>query len=149
MYTRIASLPDNVQCLTTPELDALSKVWLERMPVLEQDGAYQEFIRRLQREWAIETGIIERLYNWEHAVTKELIKQGIDSALIAERSRLQPEEAELVSSLIDDQHCVVKVLYSSAKEDEQLTEVFIRSMHAQFTLHQEYLEVMTDYGRQK
>jgi hypothetical protein len=30
--------------------------------------AYKEFIKKLQREWAIETGIIERLYTWDNAL---------------------------------------------------------------------------------
>ena len=38
-------------------------MWQERRAALEDDGAYKEFIKKLQREWAIETGIIERLYS--------------------------------------------------------------------------------------
>jgi hypothetical protein len=52
---------------------------------LEEDGAYKEFIKKLQREWAIETGIIERLYSWDRGVTEVLIEQGIEPSIIAHR----------------------------------------------------------------
>lgn len=37
-----------------PELRALTSVWNEKRSELENDGAYKEFIKKLQREWAIE-----------------------------------------------------------------------------------------------
>ena len=52
-------------------------MWQEKKIALEEDGAYKEFIKKLQREWAIETGIIERLYSWDRGVTEVLIEQGI------------------------------------------------------------------------
>src|SRR5215217_6828065 len=88
MYQRISAFPDNIGALAMPELAALSKVWLERKSELEKGGAFQEFLKKLQREWAIETGIIERLYSWDRGVTEVLIEQGIDSALIAHRGGL-------------------------------------------------------------
>ncbi|MBI3903469.1 MAG: hypothetical protein HY306_11125 [Nitrosomonadales bacterium] len=51
-----------------PELRALSSVWLEKKSQLEGNGAFIEFVKKLQREWAIETGIIERLYSWDREV---------------------------------------------------------------------------------
>ena len=82
MYKRIVEFPDNIDELAMPELTALSKVWLERKAELEKGGAYQEFLKKLQREWAIETGIIERLYGWDRGVTEVLIEQGIDSSAV-------------------------------------------------------------------
>lgn len=85
LYTRITRLPDDTEALASTELKALAQVWRERRQELDQTGAYQEFLKRLQREWAIETGIIERLYSWDRGVTEVLIEQGIDASLIAHR----------------------------------------------------------------
>ncbi len=148
MYTRVTDLPGAIQELTTPELSALSTVWLERKSGLEDGCAYREFIKKLQREWAIETGIIERLYHWERGVTEVLIGQGIDSALIAHRGGLQRDEAEHVKSLIDDQLSIVEGLFLFVKDERPLTEHFIRDMHAQFTAHQKYTDALTSDGRQ-
>lgn len=147
MYKRIVEFPDNIDELAMPELTALSKVWLERKAELEKGGAYQEFLKKLQREWAIETGIIERLYGWDRGVTEVLIEQGIDSTLIAHQGGLQRSQADHVKNLIDDQLAIVEGLFSFVKGEQPLTEHFIRSMQAQFTAHQEYTEAQTLDGQ--
>lgn len=146
-YCRIADLPANVSDLTTPELRALSKAWLERKSELSQGGEYQEFLKRLQREWAIETGIIERLFNWERGVTEVLIEQGIDAALIASRGGLHRDRAEHVKCLIDDHLSIMDALFSFVEDEQPLTEHFIRSMHGKFTTHQENTEGLTPDGK--
>ncbi|MBI3598431.1 MAG: Fic family protein, partial [Nitrospirae bacterium] len=84
MYQRISALPDNVDELANPELAALTKIWLEQKMEMEARGdAYQEFLTKLRRQWAIETGMIERLYTWDRGVTEVLIEKGIDATLIA------------------------------------------------------------------
>jgi hypothetical protein len=70
-YQRIQAFPP-VDEHEFPELRALSSVWQERKAALEEDGAYRDFIKRLQREWAVETGIIERLYTWDRGVPTRL-----------------------------------------------------------------------------
>ncbi|MBI3250164.1 MAG: Fic family protein [Deltaproteobacteria bacterium] len=147
MYKRISEFPNNTDELARPELAALSKVWLERKTELEKGGAYQEFLKKLQREWAIETGIIERLYGWDRGVTEVLIEQGIDSTLIAHQGGLQRSQADHVKNLIDDQIAIVEGLFSFVKGGQSLTEHFIRSMQAQFTAHQEYTEAQTPDGQ--
>ena len=144
---KVSNLPENVQELGATEISALSEVWRERKAGLEKNDAYLEFIKKLQREWAVETGIIERLYNWERGVTEVLIEQGIDSALIAYHGRLHPDKAIDVTNLINDQREIVEELFSFVKEERPLTEHFIRGMHAQFTTHQEYTDAMTPDGK--
>lgn len=148
MYTRITDLPSTFAEVTTPELKALSTVWLERKSDLgHHEAAYQEFIKKLQREWAIETGLIEGLYHWERGVTEVLIEQGIDSALIAHRGGLQRDKAEDAKRLIDDQLAIVEGLFAFVTDEQPLTEHFIRAMHAQFTAHQASIEAETPDGR--
>jgi len=147
MYQRISVFPDDIGALAMPELGALSKVWLERKSELEKGGAFQEFLKKLQREWAIETGIIERLYSWDRGVTEVLIEQGIDSALIAHQGGLQRSQADHVKNLIDDQLAIVEGLFAFVKGEQPLTEHFIRGMQAQFTAHQEYTEAQTSDGQ--
>ena len=83
-YQRIQPFPP-LTAYEFPELRALTSVWQEKRAALEDDGAYKEFIKKLQREWAIETGIIERLYTWDRGVTEVLIEQGIESSLISHK----------------------------------------------------------------
>lgn len=144
-YQRIKPFPAP-DTYAFPELRALSSVWQERKTALEEDGAYKEFIRKLQREWAIETGIIERLYTWDRGVTEVLIEQGIESSIIAHRGGVSQRDAEHIQSLINDHLGIVEGLFGYIKGEEPLTEHFIRGLHAQFTAHQDYTEAVTESG---
>lgn len=129
-----------------PELRALSSVWQERRVALEEDGAYREFIKKLQREWAIETGIIERLYTWDRGVTEVLIEHGIESSVIAHQGGVSQRDAEHIQTLINDHLGIVEGLFGYIKGEEPLTEHFIRGLQAQFTAHQDYTEAVTEAG---
>lgn len=144
-YQSIQPFPVSIE-LQSPELRALGSVWQERKASLEADGAYKEFIKKLQREWAIETGIIERLYTWDRGVTEVLIQQGIESSVIAHRGGLSQSEAEHVHALINDHLGIVEGLFGYIKGEEPLTEAFIRGLQAQFTEHQDYTEAITESG---
>jgi len=144
-YQIIQPFPE-LNAFEFPELRALSSVWQERKMALEEDGAYKEFIKKLQREWAIETGIIERLYSWDRGVTEVLIEQGIDSSIIAHRGGVTQRDADHIKSLINDHLGIVEGLFGYIKGEEPLTEHFIRGLQAQFTAHQEYTEAVTVTG---
>ena len=70
MYQKITPLTEADHALENPELAALSRVWNERKDKLLESGEFKQFLKKLQREWAIETGIIERLYSWDRGVTE-------------------------------------------------------------------------------
>lgn len=144
-YQRIQPFPEP-GAFDFPELRALSSVWNERRAALEGDGAYKEFIKKLQREWAIETGIIERLYTWDRGVTEVLIEHGIESSMIAHHGGISQRDAEHIQALINDQLGIVEGLFGYIKGEEPLTEHFIRGLQAQFTAHQEYTEAVTESG---
>lgn len=129
-----------------PELRALSTIWQARRALLEDDLAYKEFVKKLQREWAIETGIIERLYTWDRGVTEVLIEQGIESSIIAHQGGVTQQDAEHIQSLINDHLGVVEGLFGYIKGDVPLTEHFIRGLQAQFTAHQDDTEAVTASG---
>lgn len=144
-YQRIQPFPAP-NAYEFPELRALSSVWHERRAALEEDGAYKEFIKKLQREWAIETGIIERLYTWDRGVTEVLIEQGIESSIIVNRGGVSKRDAEHIQTLINDHLGIVEGLFGYIKGEEPLTEYFICGLQAQFTAHQDYTEAVTEAG---
>ena len=137
---------DGAEEFAFPELRALSAVWQERKFELEQNGAYKEFLKKLQREWAIETGIIERLYNWDRGVTEALIEQGVESSIISHQGGVSQGQAEHIKSMIDDHLSVVEGLFGYVKGEDPLSEYFIRGLQAQFTAHQDHTEAVTAAG---
>lgn len=102
--------------------------------------------QKLQREWAIETGITERLYSWDRGVTEVLIEQGIESSIIAHRGGVSQRDAAHIQSLINDHLGTVEGLFGYIKGEEPLAEHFIRGLQAQFTAHQEYTQAVTATG---
>ena len=64
-YENIQKYPGNSQEFASAELSALGTVWRENKSDLEKIGVFAEFIKKMQREWAIETEIIERLCLWD------------------------------------------------------------------------------------
>ncbi len=148
-YTPIKTLPaqDEISTLRSTELESLSTIWLERKNELENSGEYQQFIKKMQREWAIETGILERLYTWDRGVTEVLIEQGVDSSIIHRSGGLGRNEAENIAKLIRDQENIVESLFSFVKGEQLFSEYYIKSMHEQFTAHQDYTEAVTPDGR--
>ncbi|GAB0058391.1 hypothetical protein SIID45300_02740 [Candidatus Magnetaquicoccaceae bacterium FCR-1] len=145
-YAFITDLED-VTPLASSELFALAQVWQERREELEGSGAFQEFMRRLYREWAIETGLIERLYHWDRGVTELLIEQGIEASLIAHRGNMSRDQAEGVAALIQDQRHVVDWLFHFVKSERELSEGYIRQLHAAFTRQQQSISAETPDGR--
>ena len=146
-YKFITNLPENAKELGSAELEALSSIWNEKRNELYHTGEVQEFLKKLQREWAIETGIIERLYTWDRGVTEVLIEQGIDSTVIAHKSGVGRDEADQIKLLIDDQLTIVQGLFSFVKSEQPLTEHYIRGLHAQFTNNQDTTEALTFDGK--
>lgn len=144
-YKRILPFP-NENAYEFPELRALTSVWHERKSALENDGAYKSFIQKLQREWAIETGIIERLYTWDRGVTEVLIEQGIESSIISHRGGVSQKDAEHIQAIIKDHLEIVDGLFGYIKGEEPLSEYFIRGLQSQFTAHQDYAEAVTESG---
>lgn len=146
MYTPIENLPTG-EDLSSTELLAIAEVWRERYDSLKGTEAYEGFVMRLQREWAIETGIIERLYTWDRGVTEILIEQGVDATLITHKGGLKREEAEHAKRLIDDQLSIVKGIFPLVTGNQRLSEHFIRQLQAEFTANQDFIMATTPDGR--
>ncbi len=144
-YKRISPFPDT-QEFDFPELHALNSVWQEKKDELEANGAFLDFIKKMKREWAIETGIIERLYTWDRGVTEVLIEQGIEASIISHSGGIPRDEAEHIQLVINDHLDIVEGLFAYIKGEEPLSEYFIRGLQSQFTVHQDYTEAITPAG---
>lgn len=130
----IEDLPDDWALLASGELRALSDVWLEQKGFLTGSDALKTFNDRLQRQWAIETGVIERIYSLDRGITEVLIERGIDSSLIPYQST--DKEPELVAQIIRDQESAVDWLFDIVRGNRVLSLSFIRELHALMTGHQ-------------
>src|SRR6266436_7226325 len=83
VYERITDLPNDFASEEAESVEALGDNWRERYEEIKGSEALTEFNEKLYRSWAIETGIIERLYTIDRGTTRLLVERGLDSSLIA------------------------------------------------------------------
>ena len=130
--------------LADRELAALSSVWVEQRAELSKSSLMSEFAVRLKREWAIETGLIERLYTLDRGITQIMIEQGVDAALIPHRSNQKPESTV---AIIGDQQDAIESVFTFVNGNRALSTSYIKELHSLFTRHQPTTEGRDQLGR--
>ena len=130
--------------LAQPELKHLAAVWQEQRERLEIQDAFVRFNEGLHREWAIETGLLERLYVFDRGVTQLLIERGIDAALIPHGDGQQPET---VAAMIEDHEAAVESIFRFVKGERPLSTGYVKEMHALMTRNQAWAEAADAQGR--
>jgi Fic family protein len=140
LWQPIEDLSSNWQNLASSELPPLVTVWNEQADRLRQSGEFQTFNEKLRREIAIETGIIERLYTIDRGITRLLIEQGINEALIPHGATDRP--VKQVVSLIKDQEDAIKGLFDFVGGQRTLSTFYIKQLHQLLTQSQDSTEAL-------
>ena len=130
--------------LAQNELRTLQGVWKEQKRRLEKLDAFQRFNERLKREWAIETGLIERLYVLDRGITQLLIDRGINASLIPRNS---VSDRDNVASMIRDHEAAVDGIFDFVKGRRKLSTGYIKEIHALMTRSQRTVEAEDPSGR--
>lgn len=131
--------------LEQSELRPLSQIWIEQKAALENAEGLRHFNERLKREWAIETGVLERLYTLDRGITQILIERGIDAAFITRDSTNR--NPELVAAMIRDHEAAVDFLFDFVKQQRPLSTSYIKELHALLTRHQTMSDAVDTLGR--
>ena len=128
------------------EINSLQREWLRIKQDVESDApqAYAEFTARLTRRWAIETGIIEGVYELDRGVTETLIEKGFVADYI-ERGSTNKEPSELAAILRDHQDAVASV-NKWIEEGLPLTSWLIRALHIQILNNQHTSRAINQFG---
>ncbi len=145
VWEPITDLPSDWQSLTDGELVPLLQFWNDQRADLEQSGALANFSQRLAREWSIETGQIEGIYDLDRGVTQTLIERGIRSDLISTEPNQKPPE--LIAAIIQDHYDVLEGLFQFVRGERDLTKGYIHELHAALLRHQETTLVMDQFGK--
>lgn len=144
VWEPITDLPENWSALTDGELGPLLQFWNDQRSDVEQSGALAEFSNRLAREWSIETGQIEGVYELDRGITQTLIERGIDADLIGTHPGQKPPE--LIAAIIQDHADVLEGLFQFVKGNRPLSKGYIHELHAGLLRHQETTVVMDQFG---
>jgi Uncharacterized conserved protein len=128
----------------TTLFDKVKPSWLEYRKKLNQDkGLLSEFNNKMKREHAIETGIVERLYDLSEGVTETFINEGFNDSLIQHGDT---ENANLTMNYIRDQFEAIEEVFSFVKEAREMSSSFIRTVHMILTSHQRTTQAKTSNG---
>jgi Fic family protein len=145
-WSPIEDLPHDWEVLASEELVPLQQVWSEQASHLRDTQALQTFNERLAREWAIETGILEKLYTLDEGVSRLLVERGFLSSLIAHGAT--DKDPDYVIALIRDQYDAVEWLFDFVDDERQLSTAFIKELHQLLTRHQVTTTVEDQFGTQ-
>ncbi len=142
---KFISFSDNWLNADTSVLDDIAPSWFARREKLILNSRdYAEFLTRLKRKHAIETGIVERMYDIDKGVTETLIKEGFLSALIS-HGDTNIEKNTLLKHLQDHLNAV-DFVFDVVKENRPLTKGFVFELHQLTTRHQEFAEGRDQFG---
>jgi len=140
------SFSENWKNCDTSIVDDISASWFSRREVLRQNSIeYEEFLNRLKREHAIETGVIERLYDIKKGITETMIKHGWINLSLSHGDTNIPER-DLINHL-NDHLDAVNVIFDTVKDNRPLTTGFIKELHQLVTRHQHHADGRDPQGR--
>ena len=94
--------------------------------------------------WAIETGIIERLYGVDHDVSMALAHIGLNTmADFHAEGTLSPDAGQLIT----DQRAALNMVMDVVSGERALTSSYIRELHRGLTEHQDTRDAIDPQGR--
>ncbi len=123
-------------------VDALQVAWKAVQASASPEEVEASLKRRLRRH-AIETGIIERLYDMSWGVTEALVAEGLTTEVAA----AEGEVSEATLSIVKDQFEALAFLVDWSRTDQELSLQFIRELHSLIVRHQPHYEGRDQFGR--
>jgi hypothetical protein len=132
------------QELAASEIDSIKKIWKEQRGRLKGTSQLAQFTDRLSREWAIETGIIENLYQIDRGVTQTLIERGFQAEFLTHGSTNKP--TGYVINLLRDQQDALDGIFYFIKQQRILSTSYIKELHAALVRSQDYTEAQDSNG---
>lgn len=142
---RFIEFADYWNGLDTSLIDDISPSWFERRKILtESSQEYDDFLLRLKREHAIETGIVERMYDLKKGITETFIKEGFVQSFMSHGDTNIPEN-QLIKHL-GDHFDSVNFVFDIVNQNRSLTIGFIKELHSLVTQHQDHAEGRDQWG---
>ena len=140
----IEDLPANWRDLCRPDLRAVHRQWLEERERAPDSAKLERFRERLFALWAIETGIIERLYAVDRGVTVQILEAGMEALdQFHARGLISATARALIA---DQREALDMVMDLIGHESQGLTAFTIKSLHQRLTLSQETCDGRDHFG---
>ncbi len=123
-------------------VDTLRQAWALSLEQASPEE-FAEARRRSLRRHAIETGIIERLYDVDWGVTEALVAEGITAEIAAREGGLDDDALMIIRSQYD----ALEFLADAARSGRDLGLHFVRELHHAVCRAQATYEARNDFGQ--
>lgn len=143
-YAPIEDLPSDWSPLQITELRSLDLLWHEQRDRLNDLDESVRFRERLIRSWAIETGVLERVYSIDRGVTEILVAEGLKQGLLEGATDRDP--AEVIAILRDHQDAIEGV-FDFVAQRRDLSTSYVKELHALLTRNQRSVTAVDQFGR--
>ena len=141
----IKDLPVNWRDLCRPDLHAVHRQWVAERKLIKDEQKLLQLQERLYTLWAVETGIIERLYSVDRGVTIQILESGLEALPQFHEDQLISADAE---AMIQDHRAALDLVMDLiGTEERELTPFAIKELHQRLTLSQENCEAENQFGR--
>ena len=142
-WRRIENLPQDWPALCREDLHAVHQQWLRDQALIKDQYKIRRLQERLATLWAIETGIIERLYHVDRGVTVQILEAGME-ALGQFHGRGLTNEAR---SLIADQRQALEMVMDIVGGSRALNAPYLKELHHRLTFSQQSADARDQFGR--
>lgn len=131
--------------VNTEKFDNIYPSWEKRRKELQKnEEQYERFMDQLKRKQAIDTGIIERMYDLKKGITETFIKEGfVGSYLQHGDTNIEPN---LLMKYLGDNFEAIDFIFDFVKNDRQLSVGYIKELHSLITRHQESTDAVDQFG---
>ncbi|MFT4098631.1 MAG: Fic family protein [Rhodoblastus sp.] len=143
--TGIVDFDVDPSSLSTSEIPGIKAIWTDQRERLKGSTQLAQFTEKLSREWAIETGIIENLYEIERGVTQTLIEHGFQAELLSHGSTNRPRE--YVIQLLRDQKDALDGVFDFVRSARKLSTSYIKELHAALLRSQHVTDAIDAQGK--
>ncbi len=140
----IEDLPDDWESLCRVDLQAVHRQWIADISLIKDEDKLHRFQEQLALQWAVETGIIERLYKIDRGVTLQILQAGMEALGQFHARGLLTANAQ---ALIKDQREALEMVMDLVGGGRVLNDYYIKELHSRLTLSQETTEAIDPEGR--
>jgi len=141
----ITDLTDHERTLGSAQLKSATQLWNQRRSELSKSKSLAEFTARLDRRFAIENNVIERVFTLDRGITEVLVEEGIKASLIPYGSTDKPPHyvVDILQSALDAQHWMIDRYITNS---HPVTRGSIMELHHLLTQHQHTTDAQTPIG---
>lgn len=133
-----------VKCDTSVLDDIVESWYVQREKLQRNSSEYKEFMERLKRKHAIETGIVERMYDLSTGITDTFINDGFRSSILSHGdTNIEPRK---LMDFLNDHLEAIDWVFDIIKEERPFSVFMINQLHQLVTRHQETAEGRDAHG---